>query len=90
MKLSLLKNSQTRGNPQTSVMTDRRQSNDNQAEEATVGLSSDLNFAAAYFLSRSCKKHREQSKDERAKRKFEEAVERLFQQDEESGPAETI
>lgn len=71
-------------------MTERRQSNDKQAEEATVGLSSDLRTLQQLTSSaEAAKKHREQSKDERAKRKFEEAVEEMFKQVEEPGPAKT-
>jgi hypothetical protein len=54
-----------------------------QAKEATVGLKSDLKtLRQLTSSSEAAKKHRESSKDERAKRNLEEAVEKTLTQQE--------
>lgn len=58
-----------------------------QTNEATVGLKSDLKtLRQLTSSSEAAKKHREASKDERAKRNLYEALEGTFRQQEESGP----
>jgi hypothetical protein len=57
-----------------------------QVKDATVGLKSDLKtLRQLTSSSEAAKKHREASKDERAKRNLEEAVERTLRQQDE-GP----
>ncbi|KAL4948358.1 hypothetical protein BDW69DRAFT_94563 [Aspergillus filifer] len=67
-------------------MADKPEAEDKRGKEATVGLSSDIKTLQQLTSSaEAAKKHREQSKDERALRKLEEAVGELLK---ESGSAE--